>query len=339
MKLYLLLILASISTLASAQDYFQDRHGNGNPIIFSADGSHNLLFSAGVNVSDKSSVKANLYRQYWLNESTYQPLAVPRQKDFLGWGVSIKANLTNGLGSLFSAGNLNAAFNGGAYLAYTQLTWKTTADGKGTYYSNWALILSQNLNYASYQFFNPAQPYNNQLSVHNFHGQVTALSYVLQLHPKKDNLLIGASLSFSHRSNFDNLQSVLITNDSLISGAGKVRTVQETNDNGNIYAFGRFQEYTNYNFRLNATFIPAAFEYKVGFTIYPSVDISPIYRVRYNAGLALSYLKDKSPSTPIASLIFEFDDLNNSSNRQGSFLSRSFNVSIATSLNILTGTR
>lgn len=339
MRLYLLFILVSVSTSAPAQDYFQDRHGNGNPIIYSADGRHNLLFSAGVNVSDKSSVKVNFYRHYWLNESTYEPLAVPRQKDFLGWGVSVKANLINGLGSLFSAGNLNAAFNGGAYLAYTRLTWKATADGKGTYYSNWALILSQNLNYASYQFFNPAQSYNNQLSARSFHGKVTALSYVMQLHPKKDNLLIGASISFSHRSNYDNLSSVQINNDSLINGAGKVRTVQQSNDNGNIYAVGRFQEYNNTNFRLNTTFIPSALEYKVGFTVYPSVDLSPIYRARLNVGLALSYLKDKSPSTPIASLIFEFDDLNNSSNRRGSFLSRSFNICIATSLNILTGTK
>lgn len=337
MKIPVLVIFLLLALGASAQDYFQDRHGNGNPIIFSADGHKDLLFSAGIDVTDKSSVKANLYRQYWLNESTYKPLDVPRKKDFLGWGVSVKASLANGLGSLFSAGDLNPAFNGGAYLAYTRLTWKKTADGKGTYYSNWAVILSQNLNYATYQFFDPAQPFSNQLSERNFHGEVTALSYVLQLHPKEDNLVVGASFSFSHRSNYNNLSTVLINNDSLISGNGKVRTVEQNSTTGNVYAIGHFQEYNNYNFRINSTFIPAAFEYKVGFTLYPSVDLSPAYHPIYNAGLALSYLAEKSPSTPVASLMFELDDLNNSTGRPGPFLGRSFSICVSTTLNILTG--
>lgn len=325
--------------LAVAQDYFLDRHANGNPIIFSAEGSNNLLFSAGIDLSDNSSVKANLYRQYWISKSTYKPLDIPRHKDFIGWGASLKGNMTNGLGNLFSYGAFDPAFNGGVYLAFTRLNWTKTTTGSGTYFSNWAVILSQNISYATYQFYDATQPYASQLSEKNFTGRVTTLSYVLQLHPKSDNLMVGASFAYSRKSNYTDLNTVTIKNDSVTSGSGKVRTITDINTYGDTYALGRYREYNNYNLRLNCSYIPEALNNKIGFTFYPSVDLSAIYAPKYNLGLSFSYLKDKSPSTPIASLFFEVDDMNNAAHLAGSFLSRSFNIGISSTLNMLTGNK
>jgi hypothetical protein len=339
MKKVILLTVACLLTSLSlfAQDYFSDRKGDGTPIILS-NNKDRLLFTAAVDVSDKSSLKANIFKQYWVNEKSYKPLADPRHKSMLGWGASVKASTTNGTSSLFGSGDLSPAFSGGIYGAYTNLNWHKNDDSL-TVFSSWALILSGNLNYAHQQFFDPSQAYASQLSSSTFHGSAVALSYVLKLHPVKDksNLFIGASFTYSHKSNFDDLTSVQIKNDSLITGSGTTRTVTQTNKDGDIYAQGKFKEYNNSNFRLNATYIPGMLNYKVGFTLYPSVDLSSLYTAKYNLGLAFSLLKDKSPSMPVASLFFELADINNATASTKPFLKRAFKVGVSTTLNVLTG--
>lgn len=332
-----ILLLIEISSTIQAQDYFSDRHATGNPIIFSSQGKNELLFSAGFNLSDNSSIKANLFRQYWLDSLTYRPLETPRHKTFLGWGLSAKASMVNGPASLFSEGKLDPAFNGGAYLAYSRLNWKKTRNTKNTAFSDWSIILSENLNYATYQFFDRLKPFDAQLSTRNFKGSTTALAYVLKLHPKTDNVFIGASVSYSRKSNYYNLNSVYIKDDSVISSGGNSRTVTQASTSGTLYAEGRYREYGNLNLRLNSTYIPAAFNYNIGFTLYPSVDFTTKYRARYNTGLALSYLPKGSPSTPFASIFFEFDDITNASGLHSPFIKRSFNIGLTTTLNLLSG--
>jgi hypothetical protein len=309
---------------AMAQDYFSDRNGNGTPILVK-DTSGKLakqLFSAGVDLTDKTNIKVNFYAQ-----SKIAPTS------FLGWGVSAKGTANNGATSLFSASNLSPGFGGGAYLAYTKLVESPT------HYYAWAVILSANLNYTTYQFFTPSASYSKQLSSVNFSGNMVGISTFFKLHPGHDNLFLGASFSLGHQSNYNSLSTVTIKNDSTISGTGKTRTVEQVNKNGDNYATGSFLQYTDYNFRLNGTYIPGFLKYKFGLTVYPSIDLSTAYSPKYNAGLAFSFLKNNNPSTATASLFFEFDDIGNAQNSTKPFLNRSFKVGISTTLNVLTGSK
>lgn len=331
-------VLLVLTCASFAQDYFSDRNANGTPIVFVNKGEgHQLLFSANVDVSDKSSLKTNIYQQYWLNQKNYNPLTQPRSKQFLGWGLSAKASTTDGLGKVFGSGDFNPGFTGGAYIAFSEYDWKLLPDGKTTAFSNWAIIWSGNLSYANHQLFDPSLAFDDQLSSKTFHGTSGSLSFVKEIYPGKDNLYYGISFTMGRQSNYDDLNSVEIKNDSLISNNGANRTVTQINPKGNVYAEGKYQEYTNYNFRLNACYVPNALNHNVGFLFYPSVDLSSAYSAKYNMGFAFSYLKTGNPSAAVATLFFELDDINNAAGTDKPFMKRAFKVGVSTSLNILTG--
>lgn len=340
-----------VSDALFAQDYFSDRNANGSPVILSAKGSNQLMFSANVDVSDKSSLKANIYRQYWINKKAYTALvnanndALPRHKDFLGWGLSAKASTTDGLGSVFGSGTFDPGFSGGAYLAYTNYSWVKSNGSSGRSFSSLAVILSGSLSYTSHQFFDPAQAFGNQLTSNSFNGSSGSLSVVRELHSSDDkggkapgdNWYLGASFSVGRQSNYDDLNTVNIKNDSTITNNNSARVVEQINPKGDVYAVGQYKEYTNFDLRLNACFIPGALNSKIGFLLYPSVDLSSAYSAKYNMGLAISYLKEKNPSTATASLFFELDDIGNAASLDKPFLKRAFKVGVSTSLNVLTG--
>ncbi|HTD41961.1 MAG TPA: hypothetical protein VK671_15135, partial [Mucilaginibacter sp.] len=291
---YLIIVFVLLSNLLHAQDYFSDRNANGSPIILNSHGSNQLLFSANVDVSDKSSLKANIFKQYWLNKDSYTAMVnknndtVPRNKNFLGWGLSTKASTTNGLGSVFGSGKLNPGFAGSGYLAFSNYSWVKPKGGTGTTFSSLAIILTGTLSYTNHQFFDPSQAFGKQLTSNSFSGTSGSLSFVKELHPSKDNWYVGASFTVGRQSNYDQLTTVLIKNDSSINNNNSTRVVEQINQKGDVYAIGKYKEYTNYNIRLNACFVPGDLNSSIGFLLYPSIDLSSAYSAKYNIGFSFS---------------------------------------------------
>jgi hypothetical protein len=334
-----ILIILVITYLSSgkimAQDYFSDLRSNGTPVILLKDNSSDILFSGTGNIGDNS-VKVSIYKQYWIKKDEFNPLIVPRQKYSWGWGLSGKAKVENGLGSLFSAGQLNPGFTGGGYLSLSKFYWKK--DGAGnTYFGTWVLILSGTINSSQFQLYDPKKSFSKQLFDSSFAGPSLALSYVHAFFQGTNDVYLGASFSYARMNNFPDLAMVQIKNDSAYSnGAGLTRTVTSVNQGGDSYGEGNYLQYDNYEFRVNCSFLPGILHYQFGFVIYPSVDMSKAYKPKYNTGLSLAYFKQGNPSTAIGALYFEVNDIGNSASKKGTFLKRSFKVGFSSALNIFT---
>ncbi|GGB23236.1 hypothetical protein GCM10011511_53930 [Puia dinghuensis] len=342
--LALAVILALVLSLllpmvVPAQDYFADRNSTGTPILFGKD-THTALFACSGSIGDNS-IKANFFKQYWLNAATYKPERLPRGKNYLGWGLSGKAGTVNGLGTLFSYGDFSPTFTSGAYLAYSRKTWKPSGDG--TVYGNWALILSSTYTTCYYNIYYPRATFRRQLVDTFFNGFGVSLSFVDCIYKGNDDIYAGASVSVRRQSNYPFLTKVTIHNDTAYTtsgsngSSGTTRTVTYINSNGDTYGVGPYVQYTDVSIRFNFTWVPAVLEHNLAFIVYPSIDLSQPYTPVYNAGASIALLKTGSPSTPLAALFFELDDVGNAYGSTYTFAKRSFRAGISTTLNILTG--
>jgi hypothetical protein len=340
---WLFLLLLVFPFTLSAQDYFADRNATGTPILLGKE-NHAALFSAGGNIGDNS-LKVNFFKQYWLNAATYKPERLPRAKNYLGWGISGKVSTINGLGTLFSYGDFSPSFLAGAYLSYSRKTWKPSGDG--TVYGNWAFILSGNFTTCNYNIYNPTASFRQQLTDTAFHALGVSLSFVDCIYKGEDDLYAGSSVSVRRLNNYVWLTKVIVRDDTAYTtpgggsgggNSGTTRTVTYINLNGDTYGVGPYLQYTDVNIRFNLSWVPAALQHHLAFIVYPSLDVSKAYSPAYNLGSSIAWLKAGSPSTPLAAVFFEVNDLNNAYGIPYPFLKRSFRAGVSASLNILTGT-
>jgi hypothetical protein len=324
---------------AKAQDYFTDRNNSGTPVFLVRNGdttNKQYLFSAAANISDATSLKVNFYKQNWGVPKDLGPnkLAIGA----FGWGASLNAATKAGVGSILGGGNFDPAFSGGVYFAFTKFT--TWTDDSGALHSKYhAWILSSNLTFATNQLYNPAADFGSQLSSKNFVGPSLALSYVFEPALNNNDLFLGGSFTYKKMSNYADLDSYTITNDSLTTGSGITRKVTKINPNGDTYAVGDYKEFSNYELRGNISFIPGALKYRVGVILYPSVDFGGPYSARVNTGVAFNYLTDKNPTLSIFSINMELDDIGNAEGSKKTFLKRAFKIGVSTSLNAITGSK
>jgi len=335
----LLFLFLALPFTLRAQDYFADRNATATPILLGKD-NHAGLFQASGNIGDNS-VKVNFFKQYWLNESTYKADRLPRAKNYFGWGLSAKAATVNGLGTIFSYGDFSPTFNAGAYLSYSRKTWSPSGDG--TVFGSWSFILAGSFTTCDYNIYTPANTFSHQLVDTAFHALGVSLSFVDCIYKGEDDLFVGASVAVRRLNNYPFLTKVNIKNDTAYTNggnggrAGTTRTVTAINSNGDTYGVGPYLQYTDVNIRLNLSWVPAALQHNLAFIVYPSFDLSKPYTPVYNVGTSIAWLKTGSPSTPIAAVFFEVDDLNNAYGSSYAFLKRSFRVGVSTTLNILTG--
>lgn len=334
------LALVLLPFTLSAQDYFADRNATGTPILFGKD-NHAALFSGSGSIGDNS-IKANFFKQYWLNAATYKPESLPRMKNYLGWGISGKAGTINGLGTLFSYGDFSPTFSAGVYLAYSRKTWKPSGDG--ALFGNWAFILSGNFTTGNYNIYYPAATFSRQLIDTAFHALGVSLSFVDCIYKGEDDWYVGASVSVRRLNNYAFLTKVLIRDDTAYANGGPgggsggaTRTVTFINLNGDTYGVGPYWQYTDVNLRFNLSWVPAALQHQLAFIIYPSLSLSKPYHPVYHLGTSIAWLKAGSPSTPQAAVFFEMNDLGNAYGIPYPFLKRSFRAGVTASLNILTG--
>jgi hypothetical protein len=320
---------------ATAQDYFADRNEAGIPVLLTTEGKRTALFSANLNLADASTFKANFYQQYMLDEKPGNIAGNPPLiQNSLGWGINGKAKTQNSVGNLFKSGEFKPGVGFGGYLAYSHYNYQDKCAANAVF-STWSLILSGNVDYSQHMFFYPTAAYKDQLAENTFRAPQATLSFVKFLGPKTDNFIIGFSAAVAKKSNYDELDTYEIKPDSVILGTNMSRHVSKINDNGNTYASGDYKEYTNYRLKANLTYIPSALDYKIGFSVYPWIDLSSSGGTKYNTGIAFHLLKEGSPSTSQAAVFVEFGDLSNSANSAKPFIKRSFKFGVSTSLNFI----
>lgn len=328
--LFFIFIFFTFNLSVNAQDYFSDFNSNANPVLFK--GTDNILFSTTLNVGDNS-IKPNFFKQYWINKDNYRPLLHDRHKDYLGWGINAKVKTEDGLGVLFSSGEFNPGFTFGGYLSYSKLYWYKNKKNEETF-GQWALILSGNWSTANYQLYRPRNTFSNQLTDTAFKGSSLSLSFVNGYFGGNSNLYAGASVTLKRVNNYGSLNKVEIKDDSVYSSSGTVRSVTQVNSNGNVYAEGLYKQYNTVHASINISYIPAVFNYALGFIVYPSVDFSSGYGPVYNAGISIAHLVKGNPSCSDVALLFQLNDLGNVNKSPYPFFKRSFNFGIATALNI-----
>jgi|GEM_PF-1015656 len=350
--LFLSLILLG-SQAAKAQDFFSDRNNTGTPVHFirQSDTTKILLFNAGVNVSDAAAVKLNIFNQKWSKSAGQTKTALQRDgKDSVivkstysafGWGAFGNIKTKAGLGKVFKSGKFDPGFDGGLYLALTSFYLKQdSVNGQmrpPRSSTNSTLILSGNIGFAKNLLYDPKQDFGKQLKTENFTAPSIGLGYVYQPALKHDNLFVGGSATYKRVSNYDDLDTYEIKNDSSYTDNGITRHATKISPDGDTYAMGEYRTYWDLRLRGNISYIPRSFNYRFGFNLYPSVDVGGPYAARWNAGVGFSYLKDNNPSLSIVSLNIEVNDIGDAEGSGKGFFKHSFKVGISTNLNLITG--
>lgn len=318
-----------------SQDYFSDRNNTGTPVIFSQGGEKKTsLFSTNLNLTDASSLKVNFYQQYDLNHTRYvQHIQdAVRHQDVFGWGLSAQAMAENGIGHIFKSGEFKPGFATGTYISWTKYSWNPE---RSSVFKTFALILSGTLDYTRHLLYYPDRPFADQLTQNTFRAPQIALSAVNMSRPGRSNVYFGGSFAVGRKSNYPDLDTYDIRDETVINNGTINRHVVQTD--GDTYATGNYISYTNYRLRFNISYVPGAFGYKLGFVLYPSADFSSPYSTRLNIGLAFHFLQDGNPGTSKAAVFFELKDITNEAQLDRPFLKRSFRLGISTALNLTPG--
>jgi hypothetical protein len=319
------------SVESSAQDYFEDTKGEGASILLNR--GEDWLFSSRLNTADNS-IKVNLYRQYMLDQQGFSPRQERRRRSYWGWGLGGKAKVENSLGSVFSSGQLAPGFTGSGYLSLVNRFWDKRAIKS---YRSLIVLMYGSISRSEFQLFDTSRTFSSQLIDTSFNGNVLGLSVTYKIHPQKSNVYLGGSVSLSKKNNYKKLDKVEVRNDSIIINGGIQRRVTTVDEGGLTYAIGPYEQYHNTNIRIHATYVPGVFQNRLGFTFYPSIDVTQRFNPMYNLGFSASMLKDGNPSVAQLSIMFEFDDLANARESTKPILRRAFSVGLTAAFNIGTG--
>lgn len=370
--LLLLSVVVTTHTTVFAQDYFDDLKGNGNPVSLNLKKNFNL--SARLNIGDKSA-KLGFFKIYRLNlkkknsmnvwekiglEHTKQNsflklVDLPRMnmkdstEDFsgsgktevpkssfklndLGFGLSVKGKTSDGIGNLFSKGSVSPETQLGLYGVYKNVKIKDDVH-------KYTFLVSPffNYNFASYQVVRTDTTYKNQTSDTTLNGMNFGVSSFFKFYRnKKDQFIVGASITQSQLNNYDDLDKVEIKESTTKtdSSSGTVRTITTVNDNGYTYASGKIKQYWNTKIKCYLTYIPYQLDYRAALVVYPSVDINSLYAPVYNVGFGIHFLEKDNPTMSIAGVFFELNDIANAKNSKDPFMKHSFKIGVTAALNV-----
>jgi hypothetical protein len=345
-----------------AQDYWEDLSGNGNPISLRAGEDWNV--SARINAGDNS-VKINgfgLLRSQKVREDGKKGVIISDklkeclskldnrgEEDFTcsahftkgvsnyvfnynGLGLSIKGKTEDGIGSLFSKGQITPKTQLGLYYIF-----KSVKIENNLHQYTWVFSPFVNVNFASYQLVPSDSAYAFDKTEANITGFNAGISLFRQGYIRANQIVLGGSYTFSRKNNYNDLDQVelkeyYIKNDTL----GGQTQISKVNDNGYVYGVGTIKEYNNSNLKIYASYLPEYFKYRVAFILYPSVDINDLYdNPLFNLGFGVHFMQKGNPGLSVAGVNFEFTDINNAKEKTDPFLKRSFKISISTALNVI----
>ena len=350
-------ILISMTALMApavrAQDYIDDFSGNGNPISLSM--GENWNASARVNAGDNS-LKLNTFGLIQLKAQNKEFPSINRRDNrmdeedftnsgehvrltddynfhFLGAGLGLKAKTEDGLGTLFSKGQVTPSTQFGGYLI-----WKSVKIKEDTHRHTIVVSPFANVSYASYQMIPSDSGYVNKYDTAVTTWNI-GISAFRQAYIGKSQFVIGLSYTFSRKNNYSDLDKVELKEGYTWQNPGNPQQTQVTtiNDNGYVYGKGTLKAYENHNLKAYFTLLPNAFDKRLAFIFYPSVDFNSQYDdPAMNFGLGIHFMERDNPGLSMAGINFEWNDTNNSKGKDQPFMKRSFRVSISYALNVIT---
>jgi len=252
--------------------------------------------------------------------------------NYNGLGVSLKGKTEDGIGSLFSKGQITPQTQFGLYYIF-----KSVAIENNLHQHTWVFSPFADINFASYQLIPSDSTYAFNKTEANITGFNAGVSLFRQGYINENQIVLGGSYTFSRKNNYSTLDKVelkeyYIKDDTL----GGQTQINKVNDNGYVYGVGAIKEYNNSNLKIYASYLPNYFEYRVAFILYPSVDINNLYdNPSFNLGFAVHFMQKDNPGLSVAGVNFEFTDINNANESTDPFLKRSFKISLSTALNVI----
>ncbi len=364
---FALLYMLSIS--GHGQDFFEDIRANGIPIL-QPDSCKKALITPRLSTQDNS-IKVNFFKwrgggflcqtaktqpagdqpdstrpdgaqlaQVVLGPDTPNPPVSTKPEYANGWGLNLKAKASDGIGTIFRGADFANGVTLGAYVAFARLDKVLNGRPAGVFTGN---IVSLNYTVNSYRFLQANKPVNEQLTDFNTYGGFTASFAQFRKMPfgtdDRDNLYLGYSMSFSQSDNYGDLEKVEVRNTvQYLIGTDSLRIQSTVDDKGYVYAFtddkSSFLRPFNFQFRVHATYIPKALDYRIAFVTYPEVNHQFDGKTKLNANFALHFLKDGEPSASIVGLFLSFNDIGNAAEKTQPFLKRSLVVGITTAWNL-----
>lgn len=342
-----------ISLSGNGQDFFEDLRANGTPIL-RGDGKKALL-TPRISTVDKS-IKLNLFKLntkdtlkdsdgseieqtvvLGVDEKNPPPRTTPLYSN--GWGLSLKANANDKIGSIIGSGNFSKGASIGAYKAWIKLD---RAKGSRLFGSILAIGATTN----SYRFFQSDKPVKEQLgSFSPYTGLSLSFSHFADMavgDSKKSEIILGYSISLARKDNFDDLDKVDIKNTvQYKTGTDSLRTTTVIDDEGDTYAVTNakvaFNQFFTAQLRGSITYIPSSLENRVAFILYPEIVHQFDGKTKGNINIALHFLKEGEPSTSLLGLFVTLKDITNEAGKDKPFLSRSLVFGLTTGWNVLLG--
>lgn len=332
---------------ASAQDYFDDLRGNGNPVSLNLNKTFNI--SARLNTGDGTSAKLNLFKMFHIKNNdgadidsaekvitedftnsaaASAPISTFRLFD-VGLGTSLKGKTKDGLGDLFTKGNFGGESQWGLYGVVHKV--KIANDHHKHTYVFSPFI---NFTYASYRVLPDTSVSFKRIDT-TMNRRNVGFSFFRQGYIRgRSQFIVGGSLTFSKLNNYDDLKKAELKE--FVTRTDSIgHTITTIEDKGYTYAVGNIKEYKNTNLKVYCSLVPFSLEYRAALILYPSIDFNKLYSdPLYNVGLGVHFLEKGNPSISALGLFFELNDIDNSKQKTDPFIKRSFKIGITTALNI-----
>jgi hypothetical protein len=319
LKFYLsaVLTLSGCWQSLSAQDYFDDIRGSGNPISLNLSKTFNV--STRLNVGDNS-LKANIFKLWRkklvlakaANRSKYDSLisnfdSVPfeclnrlaNQNTKLGPGdedFSCSDYFTSGKSTfkLYDIGlgtsikgktkdGLGSLFTGARLAPEAQWgvygVWHYVNVFQDEHKATWVVSPFLNFVFSEYRLLP-----DTGVSYKKLDTIMNTVAYGLSVFRKsyinkKSQVILGASITRSKLNTWDKLSKVELkeTRQRVEPSDGTTGTLTTVEDKGYTYGLGMLQEYNNVNLRVHFSLLPYRLDYRVALVFYPSIDFNNQY--------------------------------------------------------------
>ena len=374
MKKQLIIFIFSFYTLsANGQDWFDDTRSDGVNIFKKTEESKSTtLFSTRFNT--KEGIILNFFdwsknnriglfdstvnKMVWIYPSEQEDYkkkwgdakftkGATNSRKFSGWGISVKSKADQGLGTLFSSGQLADGFAGNVYYAGEQVVseeeWEKKYKKANHSESFRFWVFTAGYSNSQFRFYRPTEVPKKQLSAfESTSGFQAGFSYfTISENANSDNVIRGFNVGYRSRNNYKSLAKVEIKDvRNIQTGKDSIKSVQVIDNNGYLYAIEdakrKLEYFDEYSIKGQFGIIPSKLNYRICFISYPEV-VYAKDKASVNIGFGIQFLKDKQPLLSDAGISVKFSDIFNSADKDEAFFKKTFELGLTASLNILTG--
>ncbi len=264
----------------------------GQTIFEDASGETSVFLPVGGNVRVNTADKS-LKFAYYYNRS---------DKDVV-FGVDASGKSNNGFASVISGKNLNPEANLNFNVGFKNVS---TDDSNLSGYDY--LNVTFGIGASKYTLLNPDVSYAQQISTESFNQLSAGVSYNYYLN---GNMIFGIYGGYDKTNNISALPKLVIKETTVLGADAAGTTIRSSEDEffawqGNLKTIHQFSFYTDY------IYIPDFLENRVALSVYTRSGFRTDHN-QTNAGLGIYLNKKDEPLKVVGGIIYEFEDLFDSS--------------------------